>query len=116
MDLGMFSVQQHEEMFEELNNAVAGLFERLQDAEALSACALALVHAASLKQPALANTAMQTAQVLLETCSQQLVSAVDAVGQTSDTQLAVCFQLRADAVGWGGCVAIHLIAAMDDTN
>jgi hypothetical protein len=98
MDLGMFSIQQHEEALEELINDVAGLFERLQDAEGLSACALALVHAASLKQLALANSAVQTAQVLLETCSQQLVSAVDAVGQTSDTQLAVCFRLQVDTV------------------
>jgi hypothetical protein len=48
-----------------------------------------LVHAASVKHPAAANTAVQTAQVLVDTCSQQLISAVDVVGQTSDTQLAV---------------------------
>jgi hypothetical protein len=89
MDLGMFSVHQRQEVFEELINDVAGLFERLQDAEALSACALMLVHAASVKHPAAANTAVQTAQVLVDTCSQQLISAVDVVGQTSDTQLAV---------------------------
>ena len=89
MDCAMFSSQRAEAAFEALVGDAAGLFERLQDTEALSALAAALVHAAALEQPGLSDAAAQAAQVLVDTVSGQVAAAGERLGRTDDAALAV---------------------------
>eukprot|EP00892_Ulva_mutabilis_P001238 jgi/Ulvmu1/11114/UM070_0030.1 len=84
LDYGVYVAHSHSAAFEDLVNDVAGLFERSQDSDTLTATAATLAHCAQLPQLRLCEAATQTAGALqakaaekLDACALRLSSITD---------------------------------------